>query len=246
MLKKTISKIPNNPLSSDIYIVEFPKSGITWLCFLISNSILSNNKNESMSATFYNIQQLIPDIHMSKYIPNNNLWKMTTPRFIKSHHEYTPDYKNIIYLIRDPLSVMISYYKYLTGLDIIDMNFSEFVRSKQYGILTWINHVNSWGKNITNAQKLHIVKYENLLEEPQKTLENLFNNLGIKVSKESIQRSIELSSFNKMKESENIYKNHNPFYKLNFVRKGGKNNEEVDDQIKEYIDSKTKLLINYK
>jgi hypothetical protein len=84
------------------------------------------------------------------------------------------------------------------------------------------------------------------LEEPQKTLENLFNNLGIKVSKESIQRSIELSSFNKMKESENIYKNHNPFYKLNFVRKGGKNNEEVDDQIKEYIDSKTKLLINYK
>jgi hypothetical protein len=236
--------IPNNPYSNDIYIVEYPKSGITWLCFLISNSILSNNKkDESMRVTFYNIQQLVPDIHMSKDLSIHKLWEMNTPRFIKSHHEYKSDYKNIIYLVRDPLSVMISYHKYLSGLDMIDMSFSDFVKSKKYGISTWVNHINSWIKNTNNTQRMHIITYESLLEKPEATLENLFENLGISISNNSIRKSIELSSFSNMKKSEKKYRDNNPFYKLNFVRKGSNNREEVDSEIIEYIELKTKSII---
>lgn len=236
--------IPNNACSNDIYIVEFPKSGITWLCFLISNSILSNNKkDESMKATFYNIQQLVPDIHMSKDLSINKLWEMNTPRFIKSHHEYKSDYKNIIYLVRNPLSVMISYHKYLTGLDVVDMSFFDFVKSKKYGISTWVNHINSWIKNTNNTQRMHIVTYESLLEKPEATLKNLFENLGISISNDSIIKSVELSSFSNMKKSEKKYRDNNPFYKLNFVRKGSNNTEQIDSKIIDYIELKTKSII---
>ena len=89
--------LPKKPLSNDIYLVEYPKSGITWLCFLISNSIISNENNNSIKATFFNIQQLISDVQMSRDVPINNLWNTNTPRFIKSHYDYKQDYNNIIY-----------------------------------------------------------------------------------------------------------------------------------------------------
>jgi hypothetical protein len=145
--------------------------------------------------------------------------------------------------VRDPLSVMISYHKYLSGLDMIDMSFSDFVKSKKYGISTWVNHINSWIKNTNNTQRMHIITYESLLEKPEATLENLFENLGISISNNSIRKSIELSSFSNMKKSEKKYRDNNPFYKLNFVRKGSNNREEVDSEIIEYIELKTKSII---
>lgn len=231
--------LPKKPFSNDIFLVEYPKSGITWLCFLISNSIITNENNNSIKVTFFNIQQLISDVQISRDVPINNLWNTNTPRFIKSHYEYKHDYNNIIYLVRDPLSVMTSYYKYLLGLKKIKCNFLDFVKSKEYGVNKWIDHVNSWTKNIKNGQRLHIIKYEDLISNPQITLENLFNNLGIKISSGAISESIKLSSLTEMKKQEKIYRTHNPFYSLNFVRKGGNNNEGVDPIVKNYVEFKT-------
>jgi len=235
--------LPKKPLSNDIFLVEYPKSGITWLCFLISNSIISNENNNSIKVTFYNIQQLISDVHMSRDVPIKNLWNTNTPRFIKSHYKYKQDYSNIIYLVRDPLSVMTSYYNYLSGLGKLNCSFFDFVRSKEYGIDRWIDHVNSWTKSIKNGQRLHIVKYEELISNPQATLENLFNNVGIKISSDAIISAIKSSSLIEMKKQERIYRNHNPFYHLNFVRKGGNNSDDVDSIVKDYVERKTKNII---
>jgi hypothetical protein len=45
---------------NDVFLVEFPKSGITWLSFLIANSLL---KNHDENVTFYNYHKYIADIH---------------------------------------------------------------------------------------------------------------------------------------------------------------------------------------
>ncbi len=54
--KKTL---PNCQRHDDVYLVEFPKSGITWLSTIISNCFLQYS-GKKQQATFYNIQQLIP------------------------------------------------------------------------------------------------------------------------------------------------------------------------------------------
>lgn len=241
MLKKN-RHLPLHPLANDIYLVEYPKSGITWLCFLIANSILLNEKNKTLKATFYNIQQFINDVQISRDIPLNNLWNTRTPRFIKSHFKYRNSYNNIIYLIRDPLSVMISYHKYLTGLNKTDIDFSEFVKSRKYGIDTWVEHVSSWTRNVKNGQRLHLIRYENLIHDPQDTLAKLFENIGLKISSDVITEGIDASSMAEMKNLEKTYRSNNPFYNLHFVRKGGVANENVDASTKDYIESRTKNL----
>ena len=95
-IKKIINKkynrfYPNNARHDDVYIVEFPKSGVTWLSTLIANvNLLKSEQDESV--TFYNLSQYIPDIHTSKDLAQLPLWKSPKYRFIKSHDNYNKNY----------------------------------------------------------------------------------------------------------------------------------------------------------
>jgi hypothetical protein len=76
--------VPRNPKHDDIFIVEFPKSGITWLSNIIGNiELLLNNKKENI--TYYNVVKYIPDIHQVRNAPINRFSDRT---FIKSHLKY--------------------------------------------------------------------------------------------------------------------------------------------------------------
>ncbi len=61
--KNTISK---NPMHDDIYIVEFPKSDITWLQHLLGNIELQLIGDNDTHVTFYNHHKYMPDIHQLK------------------------------------------------------------------------------------------------------------------------------------------------------------------------------------
>ncbi len=76
-----------NIKSSDIFLVSYPKSGNTWLRFLLGNYISTDIVDFTKSSL------VIPDIDANP--EQINLLK-TTPRFIKSHFTYTADYPNVI------------------------------------------------------------------------------------------------------------------------------------------------------
>ena len=86
---KYYKKLPTKQKNSDIYIVEFPKSGITWFSTLIANINLIES-HSIQRATFYNIQQLVPDIHMNRNVLDSPMWETPKCRFIKSHFEFCP------------------------------------------------------------------------------------------------------------------------------------------------------------
>ena len=76
--KRLYSKLKNlylkryvisNPSASDVYIVSFPKSGNTWLSFLIAN-VNQLIINSHLNVTWYNLHNIIPDIHISKSAVN--------------------------------------------------------------------------------------------------------------------------------------------------------------------------------
>src|SRR5712675_2194548 len=88
----------------DTFIVSYPRSGNTWTRFLIANLLHSEQP-----VTFANIEQLIPDCEAmsSRYVKG-----VARPRIIKSHEYFDPRYKKVIYIVRDPRDVALSYYDF--------------------------------------------------------------------------------------------------------------------------------------
>jgi len=97
---------------ADYLLVSYPKSGNTWVRFLLT-SYLTNKP-----ATFHDIAIIIPDDHMVSTYKNNN----KRPSIVKTHKILLTEIKKkkIIYLIRDGRDVAVSYYHYLMKVRQID------------------------------------------------------------------------------------------------------------------------------
>ena len=227
---------------SDIYLNSFPKSGNTWLSFLISNvSILINKEN--IKVNFFNLHQFIPDIHAHKKL-GDTLLKFPANRIIKSHSSLNYNYKFVIYLIRNPINVMVSYFYFQKNFFGETMDLSEFIRSKKFGIHNWTKHVESWLRHPPDIS-FYPVKYENLKNNPNNELSDLYKQLGYSVPDEVIERAVELSSFEQMKKLEEEYnlKNHINM-ETNFVRENdlSKAKLELSAEDIDYINSSTKNI----
>jgi len=227
--KSTLSK---NPKHDDIYIVEFPKSGITWLSFLLSYIELSiANKDDQL--TFYNHHKFIADINHIRGSSINSHFERT---YIKSHSTYNPYYYFVIYLIRNPFDVMVSYYNFMSDHG-YQKDFEDFVNDSEYGIKKWVKHVKSWHYKEIKAQRIHFLRYEDMMRAPKELLLDLYANIGFSVSKDVIDMAIEKSSVDCMSKSEEHYSRYNKNYSLSFV--GGENKRKIEDvmtdNIKHYI-----------
>jgi len=240
--------LPKLPKHNDVYIVEFPKSGVTWLSFLLANCLVQGKED----ITFYNYHKYVVDVHQLRGSYINDMILPNAPyRFIKSHSEYNPFYYFVVYLIRNPFDVMLSLYYYLSNqLDYaIQMNFNEFVRHESYGISKWVSHVESWLlKNRDLAQRLHLIRYEDIIDNPKRELLKLFMNLGIKYDDSIVEQAVDKSSREPMKKSEKFYSENSPVYQksgLNFIRKGKKyqKDELLNEDIRAYITKHSRHIL---
>jgi hypothetical protein len=213
------TELPRNLLFEDIYIVEFPKSGITWLSFIIASIQNQLENKQYIYPTYYNIDSIITDVHRVKGL---SICEHNKIRFIKSHSNYNPYYNFVIYIFRNPFDVMVSYYNFSIVQFGYKHSFERFIRDKNFGIKSWTNHVNSWLNYSNKSQMIHLLKYEDLIKNTFSEIKELYSNLGIHVSDEIIQHAITLSSLENMRNSEEIYRKHNPFYTLSFVGKKDK------------------------
>jgi len=222
---------PSDFKNSDVYIVEYPKSGITWLSTIMTNlnfKLLGVEKD----VTFYNVGQHVADISRTRRV-GEQLTKDLGFRLIKSHSNYNPFYNFIIFLVRNPFDVMVSYYKYQEFAG-YEKSIHEFIKDEKYGITNWVEHTKSWLNKIPKGEKLHLVKYEELQTEPVETISKLYQNLGFNIPEELIAKAIKESHITNMKESERLYKEHNPKHIRNFVRKG-QTNYDLNSNDKQYI-----------
>src|SRR2546425_1809027 len=88
----------------DTFIVSYPRSGNTWARFLIANLVHPN-----ATVTFANIEKLIPDTSSQS---NRALKRTPRPRIIKTHQYFDPRYRKVIYIVRDPRDVALSYHQF--------------------------------------------------------------------------------------------------------------------------------------
>ena len=183
----------------------FPKSGVTYLSFLLFHGLFDD------SCHIHDLERkYIIDIHA---YPNANFVDPRAPRLIKSHFPYNPAIPAIrltskaIYLIRHPIDVMMSAWDFgalISGAarDTRSPALRSYVERwlvtggdyPPFG--TWIQHVRSWlgQRNIP----VHLVTYENLVDNPELELKNMLDFLDIQVPAERQRVAIERSSMRSM------------------------------------------------
>src|ERR1044072_8130331 len=89
---------------NDVWIVSYPKSGNTWTRFLIGNLVASPEVVD-----WSNIERHVPDIYFNS---DPQLGKLPRPRYFKSHEAYRPEYRRVVFIVRDPRDVAVSYYHF--------------------------------------------------------------------------------------------------------------------------------------
>ena len=167
---------PIQSSNDDIYLVSFPKSGATWMDFLIANINIAMS-GVDRNVTFYNIHQYVPDIHDSRSL-SAPLLSFPGFRFIKSHSGLNRYYNNVIYIVRNPEDTMISYYNFLQGLGHFNGTLSNLIESKRFGIQAWVNHVENWLFHSPASLAFMMVRYEDLKIDPLFEVNRIYSHLG--------------------------------------------------------------------
>ena len=245
--KKYERFLPAHPSISDIFLVSFPKSGNTWLRFLLAN-VLKVHYEIELDVNFFTIHEIIPDIYISRYLDSAGPFGRTDiPRIIKSHSSYNPYYFRVILLVRDPRDALISYYHYARERGTIspDYTLSQFIRSSKYGVSAWNEHTESWYLTLKQGQIVQIFLYEDLLKDPKAQLYRIMNLMGLTVEDAKLSEAAQLSSKEKMRESENT---HRSTYLIknkerSFVRKGiAQAGKDLSEEDRKYVEDSTRKI----
>ena len=121
--------------NDDTFVVSYPRSGNTWLRMIITH-IISGGHPQGLSE----MDACIPDIYK---IGGIKLQELTSPRILKSHSRANRFYPSIIYCVRDPRAVCISYYNYQIRIGAlgrhtpITLFVDKFLRSNTFPFVTW-------------------------------------------------------------------------------------------------------------
>ena len=197
------------------YIAAFPKSGITYLNFMLFHLLFDRPQDVRLIDSHY-----IFDVHES-------LGRVPPPgevnRYTKIHFAFGPQIPlrpraaRAVYLLRDPIDVMMSVwdFKHLTGEQgLLDASPSErealFQKFCQHWLSTgglvypwagsWRDNVNSW----INQQELPVlvVRYEQLKANPAAEVRRIMHFLGRHASDERITAAIEAGKPDNMRKLE--------------------------------------------
>ncbi|MFZ1008098.1 MAG: sulfotransferase domain-containing protein [Candidatus Sulfotelmatobacter sp.] len=191
----------------DVFLVSYPRSGNTWARFLIGNLIYQEEP-----VTFANIESRLPEIYFN---PDRILRRLPRPRILKSHECFQPQYHRIIYIVRDPRDVAVSFYHHNIKAGNIpeDYAIADFVPrfidgefDAKWG--SWSDHVLSWMLLRRKSPRFLMLRYESMKEQPETELARVADFLSncsfrsVSSSSEKLQRAVELSSSDRMRELE--------------------------------------------
>ena len=188
----------------DVFLVSYPRSGNTWTRFLLGNLLYPD-----APVTFSNIETRIPEIYFNR---DRMLRALPRPRMLKSHESFQPHYPHVIYIVRDPRDVAISFYHHNVKARNIqdDYPMTSFVPrfiagefDQKFG--SWRDNVLSWVSLRGENPNFMMLRYEEMKRDTGAALLQVVAFLEhcsfrkIDSRPEALQRAIGLSSPERMR-----------------------------------------------
>lgn len=192
---------------ADLVLISFPKSGRTFVRAMLARLFQRKyGLDERTLLDFPTLLRVQPGV----------------PRLLVTHggdamreaHEIRVDHadyreKKIILLARHPGDVAVSRYHHLkhrsrdkTRQRLADQPLESFVWSEKGGIPAIVKYLNEWIGLRGKGLPVTIVRYEDFLIEPQKTLGELAAAVGLAVDSEDIADAVEFANFRNLKQRE--------------------------------------------
>lgn len=191
------TNIPDPLFEDDIFLVSYPKSGNTWLRFMLAHLQFADAPID-----FHTISDYIPaGASTADRVWHTQINRMR-PRFIKSHVRYQPRFPRVIYLVRDGRDAYVSYYRFLFGRLPEGTTLAEFITKRDLRFGTWSQHVNSWLNANLPSDRFVMIKYENMLRNPFKVLKRIAAFGKIHWSEVQMRKAIAQTTFDKMRKIE--------------------------------------------
>lgn len=180
-------------------LASFPKSGNTWLRFVLSNFASLNERGIKVNfPTIDNYAQVIRG--------NTSLTRMRSVAaihvFLKSHSVHVTGfkkYKNVM-IVRNPFKAISSYRNFLTNARGRNhLSIEEFCRYSRYCFNAWKSFIVSWDQKETI-----FVKCKVLVCQPLIGIQSIYNVLNVEVNLDIIKDAIDMPSRENMRTTMSI------------------------------------------
>jgi len=209
--KRALPEIRIRP--NDVFIVSYPKSGNTWVRFLLANLFAPEKQ-----ISFRNIEDYVPNIYKS----SATLEEREGRRYIKTHHPCYDLYPKTVYIYRDGRDALVSYYHYATGKKVFAGTFADFIFSP------FVEQFSSWKEHVTSAldfasehpDRILMLQYEEMLGQALASAARVTAFLEMECDERAIAQAVEKSSFDQLKRVEQTFGGENLIKPLTFFRSG--------------------------
>jgi Sulfotransferase domain len=191
-----------------VWIASYPKSGNTWIRFLVCNLIFG--PQDSAAA----LNHLAADLHELRELPQ----PLPARLLLKTHFQFSDqmplaaESARAIYIVRHPADTMLSnfYYCRRSGAGdaddrgALDRYVDHFLQARgdsrwaKLGMGTWESNVNSW---IGSPRPFPVLplRYEDLLADPIAAANRVREFLRLDCSDQEVARAIAASSFERLR-----------------------------------------------
>jgi hypothetical protein len=188
--------------SSDTMLVSFPRSGSTWLRFMLAGAVSPE------PVEFDSVDEMVPFVGAPR-TRRTARWG-TSGHLIKSHERYSrlydSHYRRFVYLIRDGRDVALSYFYYCLRNGWWLGEFSPFLDAFLTGRLDgygpWHRHVEGWLEMGARRAEHILVRYEDLHRDAGAELQRCAGFLHTPLSQENLQEGLAAGSADRMRSSE--------------------------------------------
>lgn len=195
---------------ASFHICSFPKSGRTWLRYLLAN-YLNLYFRLGLPIDFRTFFQLVPHdildeekgVGVYDYYDDKRF-----PLVLASHEHFAEEKfagKKIVFLFRTVLDTVVSRYFQHARVFTPDRSWKgslkEFIRAPE-GVPAYCAHLNSWSGFVDGNASVHILTYEDMHRDISGAARDVLEFMGIPVDEHKLAQAVGLSSFAAMKEME--------------------------------------------
>jgi len=184
----------------DTFLVSYPKSGNTWMRFLIANLLQQDPPVGLLDA-----DSLIPSVDAKS---KRFFDEMKSPRVIKSHFSFIPAYRRVIYVVRDPRDVVMSQYHYQIKRGVLEQGssldsfVSRFLKGEVCPYGSWGDNVGSWTATRRDDSNFLLLRYEDMLADVTSGAARIATFLGLGRNANCVATAVERSSLENMRKVE--------------------------------------------
>ena len=196
-----------NQSSNLIPLISFPRSGNTWLRFILANLFKSNRVKK---IDYSNLNQIMPTERYQIKDFDYSLKLDNAPIILKEHYNYYDlnlDFKKSIYVKRNFKDVIQSYWFFLTNKEpLLFDNFEEFIQTYWRYCGTYTQHIESLNDIKKSNKKIFVINYEDLHSNTFFTVSSCLRYLEVDYTDEKLKHAIQESSYDRLKQfKQNIF-----------------------------------------